>query len=78
MKFDGIQVEDRCERCAQLISVHLMSFFTEEAICQDCHDEERRLLARLRLHGIAPGTLAGCGYLPAEDDPGDARPPMPA
>jgi hypothetical protein len=39
---------------------------------------ERSLIARLRLRGIDPATLAGCGYLPFEDDPGDVRPPMPA
>ncbi|HEX9841363.1 MAG TPA: hypothetical protein VGC20_01385 [bacterium] len=78
MRSDGILMEDRCERCSSLMNVRTMSYFSEEVICEGCLAEERSLIARLRLRGIDPATLAGCGYLPFEDDPGDVRPPMPA
>jgi hypothetical protein len=43
------------------------SFFTEEYICPECVVAEEEQIARLRLRGIDPATLAGCGYLPPDE-----------
>ncbi len=74
MMFDGIQRDDRCDRCAELMTVRTMSYFTEESICQRCLDAEHRLIARLRLRGIDVATLAGSGQLPPEDTDDMERP----
>jgi hypothetical protein len=55
-----------------------MSYFTEETICRECLNEERTVIARLRLQGVDPATLAGCGYLPYQEDPREPHPPIPA
>ena len=67
MSYAGILRDDRCERCSRLLNVRVTSFFNEESICTHCLDEERDLIARLRLQGVDPATLAGCGYLPLDD-----------
>jgi hypothetical protein len=69
MSYDGILRDDRCERCSRLIAVRTVSYFNEQTICLGCHGEERELLARLRSRGVDPATLAGCGYLPREEEP---------
>jgi hypothetical protein len=58
------------------MNVRAVSYFSGDAICPDCLAEERALIARLRLRGIDPATLAGCGYLPFEEDPRDPHPPL--
>lgn len=73
MSYDGMLRDDRCERCSRLMSVHAMSYFNEESICPDCVAEERHLIGRLRLRGIDPATLAGCGYLPEDDTEAEGR-----
>jgi hypothetical protein len=78
MNYDGIRMEDRCERCSRLMGVRAMSYFTEETICRECLNEERTVIARLRLQGVDPATLAGCGYLPYQEDPREPHPPIPA
>lgn len=72
MGYDGILRDDRCERCSRLMTVRATSYFNEESVCPACLAEERELIARLRLHGIDPATLAGCGYVP-QDDPDDVE-----
>lgn len=62
--FEALIAKVRCDRCARPMTSHIVSFFTEEAICMDCLQDERQLLARLRQQGVRVSTLAGCGYLP--------------
>lgn len=68
MEYDGIRRDDRCERCSRVMAVRTVSYFNEESICMRCLAKERTLRARLRSRGIDPATLAGCGYLPREDE----------
>jgi len=80
MNFDGILRDDRCDRCARLMNVRAVSFFNEESVCSDCLEEERELIMRLRLRGLDPVKLAGCGNVPQGDpdevDDQERRPPM--
>jgi hypothetical protein len=55
---------DRCDRCFQIMSARIMSFFTEDLICMECLRQEGRLLAALRERRVDVSTLADCGYLP--------------
>lgn len=68
MDYDGIRRDDRCERCSRLMAVRTVSYFNEESICMRCLAEERALRARLSNRGIDPATLAGCGFLPREEE----------
>ena len=68
MSYDGIIRDDRCERCGRVMGVRTVSYFTEDSLCRGCMEEERALMARLRARGVDPATLAGCGYMPSEEE----------
>jgi len=57
----GQTLEERCDRCERLVAKLHMSTIHEEAICGDCLKMEQEHLARLKLDGISPTTIAGSG-----------------
>jgi len=57
----------KCDRCGADLSVRTMSWFTEETICLDCSDKEKKLRADMKAKGIEPRSYEGCGYVPELD-----------
>jgi hypothetical protein len=64
MNHEFLMSNDRCDRCFQIMSARIMSFFTEDLICMECLRQEGRLLAALRENQVDVSALANCGYLP--------------
>jgi hypothetical protein len=56
-----------CERCGDILErVRIQSWFTEEVICLECSELEKKLRQKAREKGL--GDLEGCGYVPRFND----------
>ncbi len=64
MQKDTFLSQKTCDRCHQVLKLRTMSWFTNETICIDCSDKERKIRAKLPEGGRA---FEGCGYIPIID-----------
>lgn len=58
---DSFFTKNHCDRCSAPLSVRIMSWFTDEAICVDCSKKEREIRKQLPNFG---SDKEGCGYIP--------------
>lgn len=64
MAEDNFFTQSKCDRCNQELKVRTMSWFTNETICIDCSEKEKRIKEKLPNYGK---DFEGCGYLPIID-----------
>jgi len=53
-----------CDRCDQKLEVRMMSWFTDEALCEECYQEEYQYREELIDHGLDVANFEACGYIP--------------
>jgi hypothetical protein len=68
MPQDPFFTQDNCDRCHKSFSYpggssRIMSWFTNETICNDCSTKEREIKAALHAKGIKDA-MEGCGFIP--------------
>jgi len=61
MSEDKFFSKTKCDRCAKDLKAFTMSWFTDEAICMDCSEQETQIKKKLPEGGK---DYEGCGYLP--------------
>ena len=67
-KQDTFFSQKNCDRCGQELFVRIMSWFTTDTICDDCHDKEIKIKKELESQGVNVNSLEGCGYVPNPED----------
>ena len=58
---DDFFTKEKCDRCKVILVSRIMSWFTDEAICDRCSSEEGDIRKELPQHGFE---YEGCDYIP--------------
>lgn len=61
---DSFYQKTNCDRCNRILISRIMSWFTDEALCGECSDIERKLKTQMKEKGMNPYEYEGCGYIP--------------
>ena len=56
--------QSNCDRCGGSLDIRIMSWFTEETLCDSCSHKEDAIKKDIRKKGENPDDYEGCGYIP--------------